>query len=103
MLPSNVLVPAFGVYATRVRVAGQTHLAVTNVGVRPTVDDSNRVTVEPWILDFDGDLYGQYMEVELYAHLRGEKKFEGLEQLQQEIFRNAAQTRAYFDRGGEGA
>ena len=103
VLPSNVLVPAFGVYATRVRVAGQTHLAVTNVGVRPTVDDSNRVTVEPWILDFDGDLYGQYMEVELYAHLRGEKKFEGLEQLQQEIFRNAAQTRAYFDRGGEGA
>ena len=43
VLPPNVLVPAFGVYATRVHVAGGTHLAVTNVGVRPTVDDSNQI------------------------------------------------------------
>ena len=96
VLPESVLVPAFGVYATRVHVAGGTHLAVTNVGVRPTVDDSNQVTVEPWILDFEGDLYGQTMEVELHTHLRGERKFDSLEQLQQEIFRNADQTRAFF-------
>ena len=101
VLPPNVLVPAFGVYATRVHVAGETHLAVTNVGVRPTVDDSNQVTVEPWILDFEGDLYGQTMEVELHTHLRGERKFDSLEQLQQEIFRNADQTRAFFVGAGK--
>ncbi len=96
VLPPNVLVPAFGVYATRVRVGGASYEAVTNVGVRPTVDDDHRVTVEPWILDFDGDLYGQYMEVELYTHLRGERKFDGLDALRGEILRNADQTRAFF-------
>lgn len=100
VLPPNILVPAFGVYATRVCVAGGTHLAVTNVGVRPTVDDSRQVTVEPWILDFEGDLYGQYMEVEFYTRLRGEKKFDGLDALRREILRNADQTRAYFAQGG---
>lgn len=101
ILPPNVLVPAFGVYATRVHVAGETHLAVTNVGVRPTVDDSDQVTVEPWILDFEGDLYGQPMEVEFYTRIRGERKFDSLTHLQQEIFRNASETRAFFAQGGD--
>ncbi len=100
IVPSNVLVPAFGVYATQVRVAGGTHLAVTNVGVRRTVDDSRQVTVEPWILDFAGDLYGQHMEVEFYTRLRGERKFDSLDALRDEILRNADQTRAYFAQGG---
>ena len=99
LIPKGVIVPAYGVYATRVWFDGQCRCAVTNVGVRPTVDDSNQVTVEPWILDFEGDLYGQTMEVELHTHLRGERKFDSLEQLQQEIFRNADQTRAFFARG----
>ena len=96
LLPSNILVPAFGVYATRVHLAGQTYQAVTNVGVRPTVEDTHQVTVEPWILDFDGDVYGQRMEVEFYTRLRGERKFESLDALREEILRNAHQTRAYF-------
>ena len=96
VLPESVLVPAFGVYATRVHLAGETHLAVTNVGVRPTVEDTHQVTVEPWILDFDRDVYGQGMEVEFYTRLRGERKFESLDGLRDEIFRNAGQTRAYF-------
>ena len=96
LLPSNILVPAFGVYATRVHLAGQTYQAVTNVGVRPTVEDTHQVTVEPWILDFDGDVYGQHMEVEFYTRLRGERKFESLDALRDEILRNAHQTRAYF-------
>ena len=96
VLPESVLVPAVGVYATRVHLAGETHLAVTNVGVRPTVEDTHQVTVEPWILDFDRDVYGQGMEVEFYTRLRGERKFESLDGLRDEIFRNAGQTRAYF-------
>lgn len=59
VVPQGVLMPAFGVYATRVWIEGKGYLAVTNVGVRPTVENTDRVTVEPWILDFDGDLYGQ--------------------------------------------
>ena len=67
---------------------------MTNVGVRPTVGESNLVTVEPWILDFEGDLYGQHIRVDFYHRLRGEKRFDGLTALQQEIFANAEETRA---------
>lgn len=94
LIPEGILVPAFGVYATKVILPdGQEKLAVTNVGVRPTVEDSKLVTVEPWILDYEGDLYGQNIRVDFYHRLRGEKKFSGLSELQQEIFRNAEETK----------
>ena len=94
-IPENVLVPAYGVYAARVALPDGRELpAVTNVGVRPTVEDSRRVTVEPWILGFDGDLYGQTIRVDFYHRIRGEKKFSGLQELQQEILKNADETRA---------
>jgi len=98
MIPDRVIVPAYGVYATRVVTAQGAWPAVTNVGVRPTVDDGEGVTVEPWILDFEGDLYGQTVRVEFYRRLRGEQKFDSLDALKQEILRNAEQTRAYFER-----
>ena len=89
--------PAYGVYATRVWFEdGESRPAVTNVGVRPTVDDGNKVTVEGFILDFHGDLYGQTVRMEFYKKLRGERKFESLEALREEVMRNAEQTRAYF-------
>ena len=94
LIPENVLVPAFGVYASRVALPDGTQMpAVTNVGVRPTVEDTDVVTVEPWILDYDGDLYGKTIRVDFLKYLRGEKKFSSLEELRQEIFRNARQTR----------
>ncbi len=99
-LPEGILPPAFGVYATRVIVGGESHLAVTNVGVRPTVDHDGRVTVEPWVLDYSGDLYGQEIRVEFYARIRPEKKFAGVEELKAEILRNADQTRDFFARYG---
>ncbi|USF26700.1 Bifunctional riboflavin kinase/FMN adenylyltransferase [Firmicutes bacterium ASF500] len=96
-VPEGVIVPAFGVYATRVWFDGQSRAAVTNVGVRPTVQDNDgRVTVEGFILDFDGDLYGRTVRMEFYKRLREERKFPSLEALTEEIQRNAEQTRAYF-------
>ena len=96
-MPPQGLVPAHGVYATRVITPdGVSRLAVTNVGVRPTVDDGDRITVEPWILDFDGDLYGREIRVEYYAKLRGERKFDSLEALSDMVHRNARETRVYF-------
>ena len=96
-IPSPVIVPAFGVYATRVVVDGESHMAVTNVGVRPTVSDNDgRVTVEGFILDFSGDLYGKELRMEFYHYLRGERKFPSLQALAEEIGRNAQQTRDYF-------
>ena len=94
--PAGLQVPAFGVYATRVVTEEGSYPAVTNVGRRPTVDDGDGITVEPWILDFSGDLYGKTIRVEFYKRLRGENKFGSLADLQAEIFRNGEQTRAYF-------
>ncbi len=98
-VPEKVIVPAFGVYATKVYFKDQCYSAVTNVGVRPTVEDNDgRITVEGFILDFDGDLYGELVRMEFYTRLRGERKFESFQALSEEIGRNAQQTRDYFQK-----
>lgn len=96
-LPAGALVPAYGVYAARaVFENGESRPAVTNVGVRPTVDDAGTVTVEGFLLDFDGDLYGQQVRMEFYDYLRPEQKFDTLEALKAEVMRNARQTKDFF-------
>ena len=91
-LPENMVIPKFGVYACVARVDGKRYGAVTNVGTRPTVSGQG-ITVEPWILDYSGDLYGREITLEFIRFLRPETKFPSLEALQAEIFRNAEQTR----------
>ena len=95
MLPQELVVPRFGVYACKCSVQGKRYLAVTNVGTRPTVAGIG-ITVEPWILDYEGDLYGQKITMEFYKFLRPEQRFHSLEALRQEIIRNAQQTRELF-------
>ena len=86
-----------GVYATRAHLPnGETCVGVTNVGVRPTVSDKNTVTIETYLVGFDGDLYGQTIRLDFCRRLRGEQKFDSLEALRQGIQQNIAQTRAYF-------
>ena len=97
VLPKGVLVPKFGVYICRCSIDGVSYPAVTNVGIRPTVNGTN-VTVEPWILDFDGDLYGQELTLEFYKFLRAERKFPSLVELREEIQKNAMETRKYFEK-----
>ena len=90
-LPEELLTPAFGVYACTVQVDGGRYVAVTNVGTRPTVNGQN-VTVEPWILNFDGDLYGKEITLEFHKFLRPEQKFESLEDLKAQIQKDATQS-----------
>ncbi|MEG1999853.1 MAG: bifunctional riboflavin kinase/FAD synthetase [Evtepia sp.] len=96
-LANHVLAPAHGVYATRVWFEnGDSEIAVTNVGTRPTIDDGEAVTVEGFILDYSGDLYGQHIRMEFFKFLREERKFPSLDALRDEVMRNAEQTRDYF-------
>ena len=95
-IPEDAVELPFGVYACKAQVAGKEHLAVTNIGNRPTVG-GHRVTVEPWLLDFDADLYGQELTLLFYRFLRAEQKFPSLEALKEEIGKNAAQTRKFFE------
>lgn len=91
-LPPGVVCPGRGVYACKAKADGQTYLALTNVGTRPTVSGDG-ITLEVWLLDFAGDLYGKEITVEFYAFLRPEQKFSSLAELQAEILKNAQQTR----------
>ena len=96
-VPEHVLAPAHGVYVTEVFLPdGRRFPGVTNVGTRPTVSDGDAVSVETFLLGFDGDLYGQEIRIEFCRRLRGERKFDSLEALRQEIQHNIRETEAYF-------
>jgi len=97
--PEGVLVPRYGVYATRVCIEdGSEYIAVTNVGVRPTVKEGNRVNVESHLLDYSGNLYGRQCRVEFYKFLRDEVKFNNFDELSAQIKRDAESARRYFDK-----
>ena len=91
-LPEELVKPAFGVYACKVWVDGRYYEAVANIGTRPTVNGQG-VTVEPWLLDFDGNLYGKVITLEFHKFLRPEQKFDSLEELKNQIQKDAQQTR----------
>lgn len=99
--PPHVLLPKRGVYAAKITLPdGRAFGGVTNVGVRPTVNNGQDVTVEPWILDFDGDLYGQAIRVEFFRRLRDERKFESLDALRSQIETDAGKTREAYPEMG---
>ena len=91
-IAEGILIPKFGVYAAEACFDSRRFRAVVNIGTRPTVNGKT-VTVEPWILDFDGDLYGHEIRIELIDFLRPERKFNSLDELKAEILRNAQQVR----------
>ena len=94
--PAGVLLPKAGVYACVAAVDGKQYLAVANIGSRPTVE-GRHVTVEPWLLDFEGDLYGKDLTLSFQARLRDEEKFPSLDLLQAQIRKDAAKTRKIFE------
>lgn len=86
------MLPAYGVYAVRVRVQNEAYLGAMNVGIRPTVNGTS-LRVETHLLDFDADLYGARIECDLVERLRGEMKFDGLPALKAQITSDVAQAR----------
>ncbi|HHU22220.1 MAG TPA: bifunctional riboflavin kinase/FAD synthetase [Clostridiales bacterium] len=94
--PRGVVVPRYGVYATKAFFDNSEHIAVTNIGVKPTVNMDNKLSVETHILDFEGELYGCPVRLEFYEFLRPEEKFNNLEELKAQIARDIDAARAYF-------
>ena len=89
--------PALGVYAVRagVDMGADTHWVdgVANVGSRPTFDGDD-VVLEAHLFDFDGDLYGKHLRVQLIDHIRPERKFDGIEALKTQIAADCEQAKA---------
>ena len=96
-LPQGVIVPRHGVYACRAYVWKESYLAVCNVGNRPTVQ-GHQVRTETWLLDFDGDLYGQSVTLEFMYFLRPEQRFESLDALKEAVLCDAENTRKFFEK-----
>ena len=94
-LPPELATPKFGVYACRCLLEEGNFPAVTNIGTRPTVE-GHGITVEPWILDYSGDLYGRDITLEFYRFLRPEQKFPDLEALRSQVHTDAEETRNYI-------
>jgi riboflavin kinase/FMN adenylyltransferase len=94
----NELLPPNGVYATTAKIGGVVYSSVTNIGVRPTVDDAGRMTVETHIFDFEGNLYGTALRIGFVQRLRDERAFASVDLLKAQIAADCRRARSLFDR-----
>jgi riboflavin kinase/FMN adenylyltransferase len=90
--------PAHGVYVTECVTEGLRRAGVTNVGVRPTVEEEGRRLIETHLFDFDGDLYGRPVRVSFLKKLRDERRFENVESLARQINEDCQNARAYHEK-----
>ncbi len=92
------LIPANGVYAVTVRHQKNVYAGMLNIGFRPTVSNMQQRVAEVHLLNFNGNLYGQVLQVEFVERIRNEQKFESLEALVEQLHRDEHQVRAIFQR-----
>lgn len=84
-IPEQKLIPALGVYASRVCIDGVYYNAISNLGLKPTIAGDHQLGLETHVLDFTGDLYGQVLQVELLFFIRPEEKFSDVNELKMQI------------------
>lgn len=99
-IPEGLVLPRFGVYCSKVLIDGIWHEAITNIGVKPTVEKNSPPLAETFIIDYDGDLYGRTLTTELYEFVRPERTFATFDELKAEIGRNIEQVKRYFSEQG---
>ena len=92
-LGPGLMFPGDGIYATRAHLESGSYMAATSIGVRPTFDDGENRTIEAYLLDFSGDIYGQTLRLEFVQYLRGEEKFDTLQALLDQMDEDVRQTR----------
>ena len=101
MPPMHKIMPPNGVYSSRTIVGANVYHSVTNIGHNPTVGDNISKRMETYVYDFDGSLYGQEIEVQLFRFERPEMKFNGLDELKNQIHRDKASTMEFFGIHGD--
>jgi riboflavin kinase/FMN adenylyltransferase len=94
--PDRKLLPPNGVYASITSIDGRDYYGVTNLGNRPTLDDSPLLSVETNLFQYDDDAYGHYIDVKLLHFLRQEMKFDSVETLQKQMESDAAFAKEMF-------
>ncbi|MFM9904664.1 MAG: bifunctional riboflavin kinase/FAD synthetase [Pyrinomonadaceae bacterium] len=94
--PHNRVIPRYGVYATATLIDGAWRKSITNIGVRPTFENEAEPSIESYIFDFDGNLYGDVLRVRFLHRIRDERKFNGIDELKAQIERDTLRARNYF-------
>lgn len=90
------LLPATGVYAVEVFIGGNRYRGMLNIGIRPTVSNTGIVRIEVYIFDFGQDIYGEKIKVDLVSRIRGERKFENIEELKGQLQKDKEMVAALF-------
>jgi riboflavin kinase/FMN adenylyltransferase len=98
--PHNRVIPANGVYVTGTLIEGEWRRSVTNVGTRPTFETDSEPSVETFVMNWAGDLYGDVIRVRFLYRLRDEKKFASLEELKSQIGKDVSRAERYFEHAG---
>ncbi len=98
--PHNRVVPRFGVYASATLIDGAWRRSITNIGIRPTFESDAESSIETYIFDFDGDLYGDVLRVRFLYRIRDERKFNGIDELKAQIEKDTRRARNYFRHQG---
>ena len=98
--PQNRVIPRNGVYVTGTLIEGQWRRSVTNIGLRPTFEDTTEPSVETYVMNWDGDLYGDVIRVRFLYRLRDERKFGSIDELKRQIETDVNRANSYFDRAG---
>ena len=98
--PQNRVIPKYGVYATAILIDGVWRKSITNVGIRPTFEGNKKPSVETYIFDFDGDLYGDVLRVRFLHRIRNERKFSGIDELKTQIYKDSQTAMNYFSHKG---
>jgi riboflavin kinase/FMN adenylyltransferase len=98
--PRNRVIPKNGVYVTGTLIDGEWRRSVTNVGVRPTFTSDTEPSVETFVLNWAGDLYGDVVRVRFLHRLRDERKFASIDELKTQIDNDVRRAQSYFERGG---
>ena len=96
-ITKGYILPLFGVYITRTKIDGKWHNSISNIGVKPTFEERSAPLIETNILDFEGDIYGQVVEVELICFLRPERKFKSVDELKRQVKSDINKTREFFE------
>lgn len=95
--PAEKLLPPYGVFFSRVLYQGKYYKAVSNVGCKPTVTDEGRVGVETYLYDFNREIYGEEIQVQLLAFHRPEQRFDSVDALKRQLRADMEAGRGYWD------
>lgn len=92
----NKFIPQLGVYLCEVQIAAGSFYGLTNMGYRPTLNKDEGIHIETHILGFDGDLYGQEIEIQFMEKIRAEKRFDSFDDLKNQIAADLAWAKLYL-------